>query len=376
MSKSYSPGLKILGNTHLTRLRQLPLKGEVHLNVGDEVQFDTIVASTKIPGNVQMLNIANQLNVEPESVPECMLVELDEPISKGQLLAESKGLFGLFKSQVKSPIEGTLANVSNITGQAILSEPPIPIEVNAYTSGKVKEVIPEEGVTIETNCVLIQGILGLGGENSGEIVSLVQSPSETTSADMINESHIGKILICGAYISLETFKKAQSLKVAGIVIGGFGYNDLSKILGYSLGVAITGSENLGTSIMITEGFGNISIAKRTFDLLTQHIGHFGSINGSTQIRAGVIRPEILIPLEKSETSSVEFNEDDLIISEGSPVRVVRDPYFGEVGKVVALPPELTKMESETMVRVAEVKFPNGEVKIIPRANLEMILSDK
>ncbi len=109
------------------------MKGNVHMKIGDVVKSDEIVASTELPGNVQMLNVANKLNLEPENVPECMLVELDESISKGQIIAESKGIFGMFKSQLKSPIDGTLANVSEITGQAILSEPPIPVEVDAYT---------------------------------------------------------------------------------------------------------------------------------------------------------------------------------------------------------------------------------------------------
>ena len=125
------------------------MKGSVHYKIGDEVNSDDVVASTEIPGNVQMLNVANKLNVEPENVPECMLVKLDEEITKGQIIAESKGIFGLFKSQIKSPIDGTLANVSEITGQAILSEPPIPVEVDAYTSGKITEVIKDEGITIE-----------------------------------------------------------------------------------------------------------------------------------------------------------------------------------------------------------------------------------
>ena len=34
-----------------------------------------------------------------------------------------------------------------------------------------------------------------------------------------------------------------------------------------------------------------------------------------------------------------------------------------------------KMESETIDRVAEIKFEDGSKKIIPRANLEVILSD-
>jgi len=50
-----------------------------------------------------------------------------------------------------------LANVSDITGQAILSEPPVPIEVDAYTSGTVVEILPEEGLVVQTNGSLIRG---------------------------------------------------------------------------------------------------------------------------------------------------------------------------------------------------------------------------
>ena len=40
-----------------------------------------------------------------------------------------------------------------------------------------------------------------------------------------------------------------------------------------------------------------------------------------------------------------------------------------------LPHDLMKMESETLVRVAVIEFPDQTTKIIPRANLEVILSD-
>jgi hypothetical protein len=45
-----------------------------------------------------------------------------------------------------------------------------------------------------------------------------------------------------------------------------------------------------------------------------------------------------------------------------------------MGKVVELPPELQKMESETMVRVAIIKIDNEKL-IIPRSNLEMVEID-
>ena len=374
MSRSYTPGLKILARTKIIKKRQLPMKGNVHLKIGDIVKSDTIVASTELPGNVQMLNVANKLNIEPEHVPECMLAELDESIYKGQIIAESKGIFGMFKSQLKSPIDGTLANVSEITGQAILSEPPIPVEVDAYTSGTITEVEDEEGVTIETVGALVQGILGIGGENHGILEVVTTSPSDELTAEMIQEKHKNMVLVGGSFLTKDTFEHARKIGVAGIVSGGFDYTDLSKILGYSLGVAITGSEDIGPSLIITEGFGRISIAVRTYELLVSNKGKFASINGSTQIRAGVIRPEILIPDEISNGEIGEFEEADLAISDGSLIRVIRAPYFGSVGKVKSLPPELQKMESETMVRVAEIEFEDGTIEIIPRANLEMILT--
>ena len=374
MSRSYTPGLKILARTKISKKRQLPMKGVVHLKVGEIVKPDKIVASTEIPGNVQMVNVAIKLNVEPENVPECMLVKLDESISKDQIIAENKGIFGFFKSQLKSPIDGILSNVSAITGQAILSEPPIPVEVDAYTSGIITEVIEKEGVIIETKGVLAQGILGIGGENRGVLEALTNSPGDELTSEMIQERHKGMVLLGGAFLTMSTFEHAKEMGVAGIISGGFDYTDLSKILGYSLGVAITGSEKIGPSLIITEGFGRISMADRTYNLLSSNEGKSAAINGSTQIRAGVIRPEVIIPSDKINSKSRDYKESDLAISDGSLIRVIRRPFFGKVGKVKSLPPELKKMESETLVRVAEIEFEDGSIEIIPRANLEMILT--
>ena len=374
MSRSYTPGLKILSRTKISKKRQLPLKGIVHLSVGDIVKPDEVVASTELPGNVQMVNVANKLNLEPENVPECMLVKLDENITKDQIIAESKGFFGMFKSQLKSPISGTLTSVSEITGQVILSEPPIPVEVDAYTSGTITDVENDEGVTIETEGALAQGILGIGGENRGILEVVTTSPNDELTADMIQSSHKGKVIVGGSFLTMSTFEHAKRIGVTGILSGGFDYTDLSKILGYSLGVAITGSENIGPSLIITEGFGRIGMADRTYKMLLLNAGKFAAINGSTQIRAGVIRPEIIIPDEKSSGDSRNFEETDLAISTGSLIRVIRAPYFGKVGKVKLLPAKLSQMESETLVRVAEIEFEDGSVEIIPRANLEMILT--
>ncbi|MBU0528323.1 hypothetical protein KKF86_00995, partial [bacterium] len=62
------------------------------------------------------------------------------------------------------------------------------------------------------------------------------------------------------------------------------------------------------------------------------------------------------------------------VTDGSLIRIIRAPYFGKIGIVKSLPNELQKMESETMVRVAEVEI-DGEILVVPRANLEMVETD-
>ena len=77
---------------------------------------------------------------------------------------------------------------------------------------------------------------------------------------------------------------------AALVSGGIDDEDLKEFLGYDLGVAITGNEQLGLTVIVTEGFGEIAMAQRSFDLLHSHVGDVASVNGATQIRAGVMRP--------------------------------------------------------------------------------------
>jgi len=372
MAHAYTPGLKVLQRTTVDKERRLPLKGEVLVEAGKTVAPDDIVARTHLPGNVQMVNIANLLNIDAQDIAEVMLVKIGSKIKEGELLAETKGLFGFFKSSAASPVDSVLESISDVTGQVVLREAPIPVEIDAYMNGKVASVLEEEGVVVTANAVFIQGIFGIGGENRGELRVLVDNRDDELTPEMITVDVKGAVIVGGSFISLEAYKKAISVGAAAVVAGGFNYHDLEDVLGYTLGVAITGSEDLGTSLILTEGYGRIPMGNRSFELLQQHNGKFTSVNGATQIRAGVIRPEIVIPLTADDSMGSESDKDTASgISAGSLVRVIRAPYFGDIGTVVSLPSELQQMESETMVRVAEVEI-GGESLVIPRANLEMV----
>ncbi len=375
MAHAYTPGLKVLHETKIDKERRLPLKGTVTVEKGKFVTPDDIVAKTDLPGNVQMVNVANQLNIDAEDVNDAMIAKEGTSVIKGEMIAETKGLFGLFKTNVTAPVDGTIEVISDTTGQVVIREAPIPVEIDAYMSGSIKNVIPEEGVVIESEGVFIQGIFGIGGESRGDLAVIVDNREDEITEEMLTSELEGKIIVGGSFISLKAYKKAIQLKVAGVVVGGFNYFDLEDILGYTLGVAITGSEDLVTSLIVTEGYGKIRMGTQTFDLLKEHHGKFASVNGATQIRAGVIRPEIVIPLTKDQLKGDHKDADASEgIQAGSLVRVIRAPFFGRMGKVIDLPSELRKMESETMVRVAIIEIDGKNVEI-PRANLEMVETD-
>ena len=96
--------------------------------------------------------------------------QLDQEIEKGSIIAENRGFFGLFKTQVKAPLKGKISNISKTTGQIMISEPDIPIEIDAYLDGEIVDIIKDEGVMIQCQGSLVQGIIGVGGEKKGEII--------------------------------------------------------------------------------------------------------------------------------------------------------------------------------------------------------------
>lgn len=372
MGSAYTPGLTVSGDIVVRRTRRLPIKGEVLVGIGDSVEPSTPIARALLPGNLQTLRIADPLGVEPKDAQAFMVVKVGDHVEKGDLVATGKKLFGIFKAPVaNSEHTGTLESFSEITGNALIREPSIPIDMNAYIKGKVAEILPEEGAIIETRCAMVQGIFGVGGERQGVLRQAVASADEVIDEKHILDTDAGKILVGGAGMTAAAIKRASDVGAAGIIAGGLKDSDLIEFLGYDIGVAITGSEKINLTLMVTEGFGFLPMAARTFELLASLEGHDCSINGATQIRAGVIRPELIVP-EPRTTGEASQEAKVLSLNIGTQIRVIREPYFGLLASVTDLPPELVTLDSGTHVRVLRAKLNSGEEVTVPRANVEII----
>lgn len=371
MANAYTPGLTVSGDITVRRTRRLPIKGEVLVKKGDPVNPDQVVAQAKLPGPLQTIKLAEKLGVDAREIKNFFQLKEGDAVETGQVVAQTKG-FLIFKGAVvEAETSGTIESISEVTGNVLVREAPIPIDVKAYVKGKIAEVMEAEGVIVETRGAMVQGIFGIGGERVGTVRVAVSGPDQVLQAADIQDSDKGKILVGGSGFTFDALKKADQSGVIGIVAGGLKDSDLIQYLGYDIGVAITGQENVNLTLVVTEGFGFLNMAKRTFELLKSLEGKDASINGATQIRAGVIRPEIIVPLDLGNVvEKGQHSTGELKI--GTPIRIIREPYFGMLGSVTDLPTQLLTVDSGTEVRVLKAKLESGEEVTVPRANVEII----
>ena len=377
MAHSYTPGLRLAPQTVVRKRRILPIPGQVLVHEGQAVTATTVIAQTELPGKVHAVNVVNLLGIVPQEIRRYMLKREGDAVSSGEPLAENRPIIKWLKTQVPSPITGTIETVSEVTGQVFLREPPRPLTLTAYLDGHVVETSPNQGATVETACSLVQGIFGIGGEAVGTIAVAVDHREDELTPDRITDAHRGTILVGGSLIGRDGFARAKQAGVAAVVVGGIHDLDLKLLLGRDLGVAITGTEQVGLTLIITEGFGRIAMARRTFDLLTSKVGRRASCSGATQIRAGVIRPEVIVPLGEEETGRRKQEAGETAGAEGGlqvgdQIRIIREPYFGRLCQVSALPADLRLLPTGSKVRVLEAELDDGQHIVVPRTNVELL----
>ena len=372
MGTAYTPGLMVSGDIVVRKERRLPLAGEILVSKGDPVEAGTAVARALLPGDLVTVRAADELGLEPSELPDALRVAEGGKVAAGDVLAEMKGLFGLFTSRVASPAAGTLEFASAATGHVGIRREPTPVEVTAFVKGCVAEVKPPDTVVVESRAALVQGVFGVGGEATGAVVCPVAAPHRSLSSSDLPDDLTGKIVIGGAWAEADAWQTLVERRAAGLVVGSLRDSELRNYLGYDLGLAITGHEDVPFPVMVTDGFGHIARSEATFGLLRSLEGRAASMTGQTQIRAGAVRPELVSPLDES-TASAPGGVSAAGAGElraGSRVRLIRHPHFGLVGRVVELPDGVTAIATGARVRVLVAEV-GGERLVVPRSNVEL-----
>jgi hypothetical protein len=364
------PSLQVKASTRIRRRRELPIRGFLAVELGAQVNEDKVVATAHLPSEMRIVRVAEELGVEPHEAVQAIVVKEGDTVRQGDTLAERRTFFGLFRSKVVAKFSGTVELVSRETAHVALRAPPLPLELNAYLRGRVVEIEPERAVTIESRVSFVQGIFGIGGERSGKIRILDIPPREILSVSHLESARSGDILVGGCCPSSEFLHAAAARGVAALVVGSLDDKALSQYLGYELGIALTGDEKVPLTVIMTEGFGVLPIAEHTMKLLRECNGMSASVNGATQVRAGAIRPEIIVFRE--DLSDNDTVEKPVEMAVGVRVRVIRVPYFGQYGEITDLPKQLVKLDTGGEARVLTVRLDSGDTVTVPRANIELV----
>jgi len=371
-ASAFVPGLQIRSRITLKKIRELPVIGEILFKEGDTVKANDIVARASLQGDMHILRVPEKMGIEPFEAIKGLKVKEGDYLKEGDLICEHSGIFGLFKSRYHSPAEGLIELITERTGNIGLRMQAQEVEVDAYVSGTVSEVVEGKSITIETRGVWIQGIFGIGGERKGVIKNLDVAPNQVIEESHIPEDASGKVLVGGMQPTLSALQKGSSLGAVGLVCGSIDDATLASYLGYDLGLAITGDEEIQMSLVITEGFGRIPLSARVLDILSKLDGREASMNGATQVRAGAIRPEIIISETAQDISGLDEEKPAGVLEIGTRIRIIRVPYFGLIAHVVELPHEAEKIETGAFTRVLRAKLEDGKIITVPRANVEAI----
>jgi hypothetical protein len=231
-----------------------------------------------------VVDVAGQLGIKPKHIGGYLKRSLGDFVEAGQTLASdiSTGTARF----VKSPTSGMIKDVDRKRGTVTVQFDIRPVRMISHVSGRVKEVVPDQMVTIEGSGARLQGIIGFGGETSGPLLEV----GDLKAAD----PEPGSIVFTVHSLTSDFLSRCARLDVSGIVAPSIPASQWVEYNQDELGVAITGDEEIPFTVVLTEGFGGFPMNGETAAFLRRNLGRSACISGRTQIRAGVTRPMVIL----------------------------------------------------------------------------------
>ena len=348
-----APVLHILPLATIVRERTLPVAGKVSAHLNQRVSPTDVIAEANFAREHVLLDVARTFNVSANAADKLIRVNPGDRVTQGALVAEGRGLFS---QAIRAPRAGRVMIVGG--GQVLMEVGDARIELRAGLPGVVTQVIPERGVVIRTAGALIQGVWGNGRIDNGLMVSLIEKPDDVLTADRLDVSLRGSVILGGHVRDADTFRAAAELPVRGLILSSL-YSSL-----------ITTAYQVKYPVVALEGFGVIPMNSAAFKLLTTNNKREATVNAEHFDRYSGARPEVIIPLPVSTEPAEPIEYDAFAV--GQIVRMRRPPNAGMIGAISALRTGLSELQSGLRAPAADVKLENGDTVIAPLVNLEVV----
>ncbi len=327
--------------------RRLPIPGEVLVQPGEPVEPSQTIAIAEVNSWV-CLDVAREIGVKESELERFLKKKCGEKVKAGEELASRKGLLPFTFVSYASPVSGQVAAVG--MGMVILETTSGSIELKAGLKGTVSRLIPYYGAIIETKGALVEGVWCNGKEKAG-ILKVLGDRETPLSAESIQVSARGFILVCGTIRDEAVLSKAAAVKVDGIIAGSLraSLKDIASAMPYP--------------VILTEGFGEIPMSTPAFELLRSSEGYEVALIASP--------PSVIISVPEEIVSPVHILRKE---EAGLKVKVIRGPHKGLFGEILEVGRRETLLESGYLVPSALVRLENGAEVELPTLNLEVIES--
>lgn len=348
-----APVTHILPLTTIRRERLLPAPGRLLIRKGQKVAAADPVAELDLQPEHMLLDIARGLGLPPEKADRQLQYAVGEPVSEGSVIA---GPVGFSKRVVRAPKAGRILAAGE--GQVLLQVESPPFELKAGLPGSVVELLGERGVVVETTGALVQGVWGNGRVDSGLLNVLLTAPDEALTSDRLDVSQRGAVVLAGHCSDAQALKTAAELPVRGLILASLDPG-LARL-----------AARMEFPLILLEGFGNRPMNTLAYRLLTTNERREAAVNAEAWDPYRGARPEVVIPLPAS--AELPIAGDVVSFNPGQTVRVLRAPYSGMTGSLAALRDEPARLPNGLTAPAAEVRLENGELALVPLANLEVL----
>lgn len=338
----------------IRRERTLPMNGEVVVGVGHEVTPNLVIARTPLETHFAIIDASEILGVSGEELSDYMIVETGAIVDIGTLLAQKKHLAR--SRQVLATVEGVLFEIIN--GRVILQQTSEWLEKPAMVAGRVVRSLGDRGVVIETQGGLIQGIWGSRKEGFGPLQVVTRSATSVISKRQIKEELEGKIVAGGRIDDIEVLELAAEHEIAGMILGGMSAQLCMAVVDSPFPVILT--DGIGKHTMTEPVF---TLLKEAEDLETSLFADYDEARGQ--------RPEIIIPRPATTTSEAVSASKPIRI--GQQVRLLREPYVGQIGNVTKLYSLSQIIATGAKAHGVGVQLADGNVIFVPHANFDVII---
>jgi hypothetical protein len=300
-----------------------------------------------LPAKFQVFDVINQFRIKESGLDSCLKRLAGEDVQRGDVIAKKSGLISRF---FRAPEDGKVVAIRD--GRVTLAMGEKVIQAQTPIGGTVGDLIPGLGAVIVVRGFSLRGSWGNGKTAIGQLVML----------DEVKESDLAKVKDAIVYLnSVARFAELKTLcdnGAAGILVASLDPASRTEV------------EKFRIPVMSLLGFGEAALDQLSRSAIEELQNSQITLLARRADPYRDVKPELFQPSESVKTAELFAEPEPTLI--GQTARLLGQPYFGSVGKIVELPEKTERTASGMKSKVAVIKREDETIIRVPLENLEIL----